>query len=87
MELILSKIIANEYKSTTQKIRIMTEGWVNKSIFCPNCGSALSRFENNSPVADFYCNKCAEEYELKSKNGDVKYPFYIPKINRQNQAF
>lgn len=28
-------------------------------------------FENNRPVADFYCQKCSEEYELKSKNGKL----------------
>ena len=50
---------------------MMTEGWVNRSAFCPNCGSGLSRFENNAPVADFYCKRCAEEYELKSKNGEM----------------
>jgi type II restriction enzyme len=71
MELMLSKILGSEYKNPTQKIRVMTESWVNKSVFCPNCGSTLNRFENNSPVADFYCKKCAEEYELKSKNGEI----------------
>lgn len=49
----------------------MTESWVNRLIFCPNCGNKVSRFENNSPVADFYCNNCSEEYELKSKNGTI----------------
>lgn len=71
MDLILSKFSVREYKSQAQKTRVMTEDWVNKSVFCPNCGSALNRFENNSPVADFYCKKCAEEYELKSKNGEL----------------
>jgi len=26
---------------------------------------------NNKPVADFYCENSSEEYELKSKNGNV----------------
>ena len=91
MELILSKFSAREYKSQTQKIRVMTEGWVNKSVFCPNCGNALNRFENNSPVADFYCKKCAEEYELKSKNGamgkkivDGAYSTMIERLKSDN---
>jgi type II restriction enzyme len=71
VELILSKFSADEYKSQAQKIRVMTEGWVDKSVFCPNCGKALSQFENNSPVADFYCGNCWEEYELKSKSGEL----------------
>ncbi len=69
MELRLPVGLANEYTSSSQRIRVMTEYWVNHSIFCPNCGQVLSSFEHNRPVADFYCPKCAEEYELKSKNG------------------
>jgi type II restriction enzyme len=71
MDLKLSASIAENYSSSSQKIRVMTEHWVNHSVFCPNCGNILSHFENNAPVADFYCKKCAEEYELKSKNGNV----------------
>ncbi len=71
MELTLSTKIADIYSSSSQKIRVMTEHWVNHSVFCPNCGNVLSQFANNSPVADFYCRNCSEEYELKSKHGDV----------------
>jgi type II restriction enzyme len=71
MELTLSKLIAEKYSSESQKIRVITEHWVNRSAFCPNCGNTLDKFPNNSPVADFYCGNCREEYELKSKNGDV----------------
>ncbi len=71
MELTLPQLSASKYKSQTQRIRVMTEEWVNRSGFCPNCGKALSQFENNKPVADFYCGNCSEEYELKSKNGNV----------------
>jgi len=49
----------------------MTEHWVNHSAFCPNCGNALMQFTNNKPVVDFYCRNCSEEYELKSKHGEV----------------
>ena len=69
MELILPTDIAKSYKSPSQRIRVMTEHWVNNSIFCPNCGNRLTGFENNTPVADFYCKDCLEEYELKSKGG------------------
>jgi type II restriction enzyme len=71
MQLKLTSEVVNNYSSTSQQIRVMTESWVDKSVFCPNCGSTLNRFGNNSPVADFYCKKCAEEYELKSKNGEI----------------
>jgi type II restriction enzyme len=36
--------------------------------YCPNCGaSKINSFPNNSPVADFHCATCKEEYELKSQ--------------------
>jgi type II restriction enzyme len=71
MELLLPVEIAKLYSSNSQRIRIMTEYWVGNTIFCPNCGNKLTNFRNNSPVADFYCEKCFEEYELKSKNGNM----------------
>ena len=71
MNLNLPVEIAEEYSSGSQRIRVMTEEWVNRSVFCPNCGSVLSQFGNNKPVADFYCKNCSEEYELKSKHGEV----------------
>jgi type II restriction enzyme len=64
--------IAEQYNSNSQKIRVITENWVNQNLFCPYCGNMhLSHFENNRPVADFYCPHCIEEYELKSKNGSI----------------
>ena len=71
MELTLSKFVDDSYSSRSQRVRVMTEHWVNRSVFCPNCGGVLSQFGNNKPVADFYCKNCSEEYELKSKNGNV----------------
>lgn len=56
------------YKSPSQIVRVMTEAWVGKSIYCPACGnSRINAQTNNSPVSDFYCSSCNEEYELKSK--------------------
>lgn len=45
----------------------MSEKWVHENMFCPCCGNSLCRFENNKPVADFYCDECNENFELKSK--------------------
>jgi len=63
--------IAGHYSSRSQRARVITESWVRTWAFCPNCGHALHSFENNRPVADFYCKTCSEEYELKSKKGHV----------------
>lgn len=53
-------------------MRVLSERWVSNEIFCPNCGSIkISSYGNNKPVADFYCEKCAEDFELKSKKGKI----------------
>jgi len=55
------------YKSASQNVRAMSEGWASTNLYCPNCGkSALRKFANNRPVADFYCESCAEQFELKA---------------------
>jgi len=60
--------VQSPYDSGSQSARFWTEKWVEKSLYCPNCGNAhLDRFPNNSPVADFLCPACKEEYELKSQ--------------------
>lgn len=64
--------LSNEYKSLSQKIRILTEDWVDKQIYCPNCGHLnVDKYGNNKPVADFFCTNCHEDYELKSKRDSV----------------
>ena len=56
------------YSSGSQKARAWTERWVRDWAFCPNCGAAnITPYPANRPVADFYCGKCAEDYELKSQ--------------------
>jgi len=60
--------------------------------YCPCCGELpIYKFENNRPVADFYCKKCSEEFELKSKKGklpkkvsDGAYSTMIERINTEN---
>lgn len=63
--------LARNYHSLSQKVRVLTENWVNNEIYCPNCGENVNQYENNRPVADFFCSKCNEEYELKSKKDSV----------------
>lgn len=71
MHLSFNTALAIQYKSQPQAIRVMTEDWVKKEIFCPNCGNLIKDFKNNRPVADFYCTDCKEEYELKSKKDEM----------------
>lgn len=63
--------LASCYISPSQRIRVLTESWVNSQIFCPSCGNNINQYENNRPAADFYCKNCREEYELKSKKENI----------------
>ncbi|WP_309614657.1 DpnI domain-containing protein [Flavobacterium sp.] len=70
MDLNLNIELAKGYSSNSQIARVLTETWVKLNSYCPSCGERpLNDFENNRPVADFYCTKCTEEFELKSKSG------------------
>lgn len=88
--------MAKDYSSNSQIARILTEDWVKNNSYCPCCGNViLNDFENNRPVADFFCVNCREEFELKSKNGlfsntitDGAYSTMIERINsNQNPNF
>ncbi len=62
--------LAEGYRSNSQIARVLTEHWVKENSYCPCCGNLpLQEFENNMPVADFFCMKCSEQFELKSKSG------------------
>ena len=89
MDLNLDISIADGYHSGSQSARVLTENWIYNNMFCPRCGNAkLEHFENNRPVADFYCSECGNQFELKSKNGtigkkvpDGAYDTMISRIN------
>lgn len=81
-----------DYKSASQRARILTERWVDDHIFCPNCGhDDIVKYPDNQPVADFYCSNCHEDYELKSKENtlgtkivDGAYRTMIERLNSFN---
>lgn len=58
------------YEAETHNARFWSEGWVSRQLYCLNCGAdKLTKLPNNTPVGDFECATCAEQYELKSKAG------------------
>lgn len=69
MNLSFNNKLSYGYINNSQKARVLSEGWVLREIYCPSCGGFISDYENNKPVADFYCGKCVEDFELKSKKG------------------
>ncbi len=73
MNLQMDESVAEQYRSPSQRMRVITESWAKQALFCPYCGAPhINRFENNRPVADFFCQECAEEYELKSKKTTIR---------------
>ncbi|MBR2009010.1 MAG: restriction endonuclease [Peptococcaceae bacterium] len=72
MELKFDVSEIKNYHSNSQIARLLTENWIKRNMYCPRCGNLhVKQFENNRPVADFYCPFCNNEYELKSKNGTL----------------
>lgn len=77
------------FKSNSQNARVWTEQWVLREMYCPACGNRrLEDFPNNQPVADFFCQKCNEQFELKStktkfgkKVTDGAYDTMISRLN------
>jgi type II restriction enzyme len=92
MNLQLNLVLANQYSSSSQIVRIITEDWVKSNSYCPNCGKEnIDKYSNNKPVADFVCQTCKEDYELKSKNGilgntivDGAYSTMMQRIGSEN---
>ena len=92
MNLNFNQSLAKKYQSQSQIIRVLSEDWVAKQSYCPNCNAeSLIEFANNQPVADFYCTNCDEQYELKSKKAklsniinDGAYDTMIERINSDN---
>ena len=92
MNLQLDSNLSTSYRSKSQIARVITEDWVYRNMYCPRCGfMRIEQFENNQPVADFFCPACHNEYELKSKNGilgskinDGAYSTMIERITGNN---
>lgn len=87
MQLYFDTKLAENYKNSSQIIRVLSESWVESTIFCANCSAAqIERYANNNPVSDFYCKHCGEDYELKSKKDRLENKLldgaYQTKINR-----
>ena len=65
-----SSALGDAYTSRSQKIRVLSERWVSDQLRCPACDAPRIRpYANNSRIADFRCDRCAETFELKSHKG------------------
>lgn len=92
MQTVFDKTAAEKYSSPSQKIRVLSEKWVQTQVYCPNCGrQTIEKYANGKPVSDFYCPSCGEDYELKSKKDafglkivDGAYGTMIERLNESN---
>ncbi len=79
------------YNSGSQRARVWTEGWVAREAYCINCGSPkIEKATNNSPVLDFVCPVCADQFEVKAQKkafgAKVADGAYFTKIERLKSA-
>ena len=72
MELRLPIEEATRYKSLSQRARVVTEAWAERSIFCPACPSSnVARARNNTEAFDFRCSECGARYQLKASSRPI----------------
>ena len=72
MNLNLQDNLASEYKSLSQKARVITEAWGEENLFCPNCQSTcVTAAPANTQAIDYVCPICSQVFELKSRNAPL----------------
>jgi type II restriction enzyme len=65
---------AARYKSPVQRIRVITEAWAERELYCLACQSdRLAAYPPGTRVSDFYCPRCRQNYQLKAKAGRFGY--------------
>ncbi|MBI4204824.1 MAG: restriction endonuclease [Betaproteobacteria bacterium] len=69
IDLKLNSALGERYKSEAQRVRVISEAWTERNVFCCSCGGVLARGQNNARVLDFTCMKCHNDFELKSTRG------------------
>ena len=54
MKLLFPDMRLMNYKSLSQRVRVLSEQWMQEEMYCPSCGrDKLSKFPNNTKLADF----------------------------------
>lgn len=67
MDLTCDLSIADAYKSSPQRARILSEDWFSRNSYCLACESdGLLRSAPNTKAMDFSCDSCGHRYELKT---------------------
>ncbi|MCY2927094.1 MAG: restriction endonuclease [Planctomycetota bacterium] len=72
MDLRLPIAEGDNYKSPSQRARVVTESWAAENAFCVACPSErLTRARTNTAVLDFTCPRCDAPYQLKASTRPV----------------
>ncbi len=67
---LIDQTIATTYSNKTQFARVVLETWAELNLYCLHCvNDSLTRLPHNTPVADFECQCCEAQYQLKAKDG------------------
>ncbi len=88
MQLSLPRGGIERYKSNSQRVRIATEAWGTKNLYCLNCDSdELSISPPNTAAIDYVCPECRASFQLKSQSrffgsriNDAAYATMLQKI-------
>jgi type II restriction enzyme len=59
------------YKSASQKARVITEAWMTREGYCPSCLSNLRPTPPNYKAIDYDCIKCRISFQLKSTKSKI----------------
>jgi type II restriction enzyme len=92
MDLDLSPSVSKNYKSGPQIVRVVTEDWGTRNLYCPACYSTnVTKAPPNTPAIDFACPICHQTYQLKSSRNwndnkivDAAYSTMIAAIRNDN---
>ncbi len=58
--------LGTNYRSASQRARVMSEPWVKQHIPCPLCQGSFTEFLANQVSVDLFCNQCDEVFQLKA---------------------
>jgi type II restriction enzyme len=68
----MSGELGADYKSGSQRARVVTESWGEHNLYCPNCSSPkLGRLSHNTQASDFSCPQCKFWFQLKGQKSRI----------------
>lgn len=67
-----NKELLQDYKSNSQIARVLSENWFSSEMYCPCClNIKINTYPNNQKASDFFCEKCNNDFQLKSTKNPI----------------